>query len=89
MYVVAIFFAIVWMILPIWVGQKIGGPKGRAGWAWGLVLGWLGVVVVALLSDKNPQRRTSIDLQTELAGLEAEARLFKEAVSQPRRQSLR
>lgn len=27
----------------------IGGPKGRYGWIWGLFLGWLGVIIVALL----------------------------------------
>lgn len=49
-----IFIAIFW-IAPIFVGQKIGAPKNRAGWAWGLVLGWLGVIIVAVLSNKNPQ----------------------------------
>jgi hypothetical protein len=41
--------AIFW-VAPILVGHAIGKPKGRAGWAWGLFLGWLGVIIVALLS---------------------------------------
>jgi hypothetical protein len=36
-------------ILPWYAGGEIGRPKGRAGWAWGLFLGWLGVAVVYML----------------------------------------
>lgn len=46
--VVALFF---WL-LPILVGQMIGGRKNRAGWAYGLLLGWLGVIVVAVRDAK-------------------------------------
>lgn len=45
---VLIFVVIAW-ILPIFVGSAIGKPKNRPGWAWGLLLGWLGVIIVALL----------------------------------------
>ena len=41
--------ALILWVLPIWVGHQIGKPKGRAGGLWGLFLGWIGVVVVALL----------------------------------------
>ena len=44
-----ILIAVFW-IAPIFVGHAIGKPKGRTGWAWGLLLGWLGVIIVALLS---------------------------------------
>jgi hypothetical protein len=47
-----IFIATMW-VLPIFVGKSIGDRKGRAGWAWGLLLGWLGVIIVACLSDKR------------------------------------
>jgi hypothetical protein len=43
-----IFVAIFW-IAPIVVGHSIGVGKNRAGWAWGLLLGWIGVIVVACL----------------------------------------
>jgi hypothetical protein len=43
-----VFAVFVW-VLPIFVGHKIGAPKNRAGWAWGLLLGWLGVIIVACL----------------------------------------
>lgn len=39
---------ILWVI-PIVVGHKIGAPKSRAGLLYGLFLGWLGVVIVAML----------------------------------------
>lgn len=42
-------FAIIFWVLPIWVGHQIGKPKGRAGGVWGLLLGWIGVIIVALL----------------------------------------
>jgi RNA polymerase subunit RPABC4/transcription elongation factor Spt4 len=42
---------------PIFVGQQIGKGKGRAGWAWGLLLGWLGVIIVAVLPATD---RTSL-----------------------------
>jgi drug/metabolite transporter (DMT)-like permease len=35
--------------LAIYVAHQIGRPKHRAGFAWGLFLGWLGVLCVALL----------------------------------------
>jgi hypothetical protein len=41
-----------WVIIPIFVGHAIGKPKNRAGWLWGFFLGWIGVIVVALLPAK-------------------------------------
>lgn len=46
--------SIVWL-LPIYITQQIGQAKHRTGWPWGLLLGWLGVIVVALL----PKRETT------------------------------
>ena len=45
-------FILIFWILPIVVGHLIGKPKNRAGWAWALFLGWIGVLIVALLSPK-------------------------------------
>lgn len=43
--------------LPIWVAHQIGQPKGRAGWEWGFALGWLGVIIVALLPARPARSR--------------------------------
>jgi len=48
------FFVLFWLA-PIFIGYRIGVPKHRAGWAWGLLLGWVGVIIVTLLSDKRPR----------------------------------
>ena len=73
-----IFIGIFW-IAPIFVGHKIGSPKNRAGWAWGLFLGWLGVIIVACLSNTDPQiaaQDTALtEKQREVAQLETEVRL--------------
>ena len=66
--------AIFW-IAPIFVGHKLGAPKNRAGWAWGLLLGWIGVIIVACLSDKNPKVTAMTERQREVAELEAEIKL--------------
>jgi hypothetical protein len=39
---------IVW-IIPIFVARAQGRAKNREGWAYGLLLGWIGVLVLALL----------------------------------------
>jgi hypothetical protein len=49
---VVVFLALMW-ILPIYIAHRIGSRKGRVGWAWGLVFGWLGVLIVALLSNRQ------------------------------------
>lgn len=41
-------------VLPIYVAWQIGQAKHRAGFLWGLFLGWLGVIVVALLPPVKP-----------------------------------
>jgi hypothetical protein len=45
----ALVFIAVFSLLPIYVGHRIGEPKGRMGWLWGLLLGWIGVIIVAVL----------------------------------------
>lgn len=40
-------------IAAVVVANKIGAKKNRAGWAWGLFLGWLGVAIVACLSPRR------------------------------------
>jgi Protein of unknown function (DUF2510) len=48
----------------ILVGHKIGEPKGRAGWAWGLLLGWIGVIIVACLGPADDAEHKSFRLST-------------------------
>jgi threonine/homoserine efflux transporter RhtA len=49
-------WAAVFWVAPIVVAKKLGERKGReSAWVWGLLIGWLGVIVVALLSDKTEQ----------------------------------
>jgi hypothetical protein len=48
------------------------------GWVWGFFLGWLGVIIVACLSDKGQaaaQRAALTAKQREVAELEAEVKL--------------
>ncbi len=40
-------------IAAVVVATKIGAKKNRAGWAWGLFLGWIGVAIVACLSPRR------------------------------------
>jgi NADH:ubiquinone oxidoreductase subunit 6 (subunit J) len=64
-------------VLVFWVGaiivaQVLGSKKGRKdGWAFGFLLGWIGVIIVACLSDKTPLTAK----QREVAELEAEVKL--------------
>jgi hypothetical protein len=73
--VFAIFWVLAVLVLPIWVGYRIGARKGRAGWAWGLFLGWLGVLIVGLLSNKNSGHGAFTTNQQLLAEHEYQARL--------------
>ena len=41
--------AVILWILPIFVANSIGKAKNRSGLAYGILLGWLGVIIVAIL----------------------------------------
>ena len=45
----AIVLLLLFSVAPAYVAQRIGKPKNRIGWLWGLLLSWAGVVVVAVL----------------------------------------
>lgn len=45
---ILVLVVVVWVI-PILVARSIGNAKNREGLLWGLLLGWIGVVIVALL----------------------------------------
>lgn len=42
-------FVVVLWVVPIFVGHAIGKHKDRAGFLYGLLLGWIGVIIVAVL----------------------------------------
>jgi hypothetical protein len=67
-------FFILWLV-GIAVAQLIGQPKKRSGWAWGLLLGWVGVVVVACLPARDTTPASLTAKQQELAELEAEVKM--------------
>lgn len=48
--------AILW-IVPIFVAVAQGRGKNRAGFAYGFFLGWLGVIILALLPVRSPDER--------------------------------
>jgi hypothetical protein len=49
----AVLSVAIFCILPTIAGHFIGEGKNRAGWAWGLLLGWLGVIILVLLKPKG------------------------------------
>lgn len=55
-----------WVIPIVWCGQ-LGRSRRRNGWLWGVLLGWLGVLILALMRPASPAER--------LADLEAEKHL--------------
>jgi hypothetical protein len=50
-----LFGAIVLWIVPIFLAAAMGKPKNRAGLAYGLFLGWIGVICLALLPPAKPR----------------------------------
>lgn len=57
---------LIWF-LPIIIAIELGRSRGRTGWLWGTLLGWLGVLILAIMRP-----RTAVD---ELRELEAAERL--------------
>jgi hypothetical protein len=56
---VAVTWIIVLWVIPIFVAIPQGRAKDRAGLAYGLFLGWIGVVMLAFLPDGHPEPRGS------------------------------
>jgi hypothetical protein len=84
---ILVFITIFW-IIPVFVGHAIGRPKHRSGAIWAIFLGWLGVIIVALLPpSKPPEWQTSLDALEKKRGVlskkayeETQARLLSEAI---------
>jgi hypothetical protein len=62
---------------PIIVGHKLGKRRNRIGWLYGLLLGWLGVVILACLSPaadpalaEKERRVRELELDARIAALE-------------------
>lgn len=51
--------AIILWIVPIFVAHSIGKPKRREGGYYGLLLGWIGVLVIAILPPLAPKGGSS------------------------------
>ena len=56
---VLIVIAVLW-VLPIFIASSMGKPKGREGWMYGILLGWLGVLLLAAL-PKNTARGAFVE----------------------------
>jgi hypothetical protein len=55
-----IIFALIFWALPVWVCVAQGKARNRNGWAWGLLLGWLGVLMIFLLP---PRKLSPLELE--------------------------
>jgi len=53
---VGVFISLAWL-LPIVIAINLGVTRQRSGWTWGLFLGWLGVLILAIM---RPQPREVI-----------------------------
>jgi hypothetical protein len=42
-------FAILLWVVPIIVAIELGKSRDRKGWMWGLFLGWIGVLILAIM----------------------------------------
>jgi hypothetical protein len=52
-----VFAAIILWVVPCYICYEQGKPKHRRGLAWGLCLGWLGVLALAVLPAGPEQPR--------------------------------
>lgn len=72
-----LFIGIFWG-LPISAGHLVGSWRGkRAGWAWGLFLSWLGVLILALLPNDTPQHVAMTEIQTQVTGMDADVQALE------------
>jgi hypothetical protein len=50
---VGLFWIAVGYVFPVWICVTRGAQRGRNGWIWGLLLGWIGVLMIFLLPPKQ------------------------------------
>jgi hypothetical protein len=48
------FYVSLFWVLPVVISMSLGLSRDRTGWAWGLVLSWLGVLILAIMRPVPP-----------------------------------
>lgn len=53
--IVFLIFGFIWWVLPVIFAVKIGNKKNRVGlgWMFGILLGWIGVIIMACLKNND------------------------------------
>ena len=73
LWIVGVFITLVW-IVPIGIAQDIGKKRNRDnGWVFGLLLGWLGVLIIACtgyLPSDAERRVRELEAQRVLDGMQ-------------------
>ena len=77
--VVALIWIGVFWVAPFIVASKIGTPKGRRGWIYALLGGWVGVIILACIGPAvdpalaaKERHVRELELDARLAVLEAQ-----------------
>lgn len=64
----------------IWLANRIADDKGRKnGWVWGLLLGWIGVLICALRGSVEGKETEQLELQVKRYELEQRRNQFDAA----------
>lgn len=62
MFFAVLIVIVLFVALPIWASQRIGSRNGRhSAWVWGLLLGWLGVLIVAILGPARDRELEELE----------------------------
>lgn len=77
--------AIILWIVPIFVANSIGKAKNRSGVAYGLFLGWIGVIILALLAPAEPITLANIDKHRNRFGDRQYRELKEKLIEEERR----
>lgn len=76
-----VFWLALWGVA-IWYAQVLGTRRGRSNcWLWGVVLGWLGVGIVALMGKKHSayDEVAELERQNQVLRLQKEQRELQES----------
>jgi hypothetical protein len=80
--------ALLWAV-PMIFTIELGKTRARAGWMWGFFLGWLGVLILACMSNRSRAHKVrELDLrELEVRELEAKVRLVELGQAAPEEKS--